>query len=100
MEVSIVNKSIPAVATQAARPAPGAIVLQTSSTTPNRSRITSEKPVNGLEVVAEQAQREAALAEEISSLWFSHSLRERAMRETRAELKDYRNKLAERLSQY
>ena len=83
-----------------AQSASAAVALQTSPTTPNRSRITSEEPVDGLEVVAEQVQKEAALAEEISSLWFSHSLRARTMRKTRTELKDYRNKLAERLSQY
>jgi hypothetical protein len=45
-------------------------------------------------------RQEVALVGEIQQLWSSHSLRAREMRKTRAEMKDYRNKLAERLSQY
>jgi hypothetical protein len=47
-----------------------------------------------------EERQEVALVGEIQELWFSHSLRAREIRKTRAELKDYRNKLAERLSQY
>ncbi len=83
-----------------AQPASAAMALQTSPTTPNRSRITSEESVEGLEVVAEQMQREAALAKEIGQLWGSHGLRTRMIRKTRAELTNDRNKLAKRLSQY
>lgn len=81
-----------------AQSASAAVALQTSTTTPNRSLFTSEESVDGPKVAAKQVQKETALAKEISKLWFSQSLRARAMRKTRTELKD-RNKLAERLSQ-
>jgi hypothetical protein len=83
-----------------AQPASATMALQTSPTTPDRSPITSEESVEGLDVVAEQVQKEAALAKEIGRLWSTHSFRAREMRKTRAVMKDDRNKLAERLSQY
>jgi hypothetical protein len=82
------------------QPASAAVALQTSPTTPDRSCIATEELVDGLEVAAEQVQKEAALAKEISRLWSSHVLRTHMIRKTRKELTDYRNKLAERLSQY
>ena len=68
--------------------------------TSNRSRIMSEESVEGLGVAAEKVQKEADLAKEISSLWSSHNMRKWLIRDNRAELKAYRNRLAERLSQY
>jgi hypothetical protein len=83
-----------------AQSASAAMALQTSPTTPDRSCITTEVLVDGLEVVAEQVKKEAALSKEMSRLWFSHALRTHTIRETCAELTDYRNQLAERLSEY
>jgi hypothetical protein len=93
MEVSVTSKPI-------AQQASAAVALQAPPTTPNGSRITSEESVDRPKVAAEQVQKEAALGKEIRDLWGSHSLRARMLRKTRMELKDYRNKLAERLSQY
>ncbi len=63
--------------------------------TSNRSRIMSEESVEGLGVAAEKVQKEADLAKEISSLWSSHNMRKWLIRDNRAELKAYRNRLAE-----